>query len=138
MTTVADYIKDTLGLLQVIDPKQPVKDADMQTAIRGLNRVCRRIEANGVALGWQDVDNPSDTLPMQPESELGVMYTLALTLAPQWGVEPMAAVVQGAQTFMADLRRDQAVATPLRPILDVPEPSSRFGNDMFGTAWRAG
>jgi|SRR5690349_3418007 len=122
MTTVADFAKDTLACLQVVDIRQPIKPEDMQTVIRFLNRLVTRLEADQIAVGWTDVSSPSDTLPLPPEAELGVMYTLALMLAPQYGVQPMPAVVAGAETFMNDLRRDQAVQTPIQPILDVPTP----------------
>lgn len=122
MTTVADFIKDTLVLLGVVDARQPVRDEDMQTGIRFLNRLCGRMEANTLSLGWSDVDNPSDTLPLPSEAELGVMYSLAVLLAPHFGVSASAEVVAGAETFMTDLRRDQAVATPIQPLLDAPTP----------------
>lgn len=132
MTTVADFIKDTLGLIQQCSPNQPVKDADMQTGIRFLNRLMRRTEANGIATGWTPVDNPSDTVPLPEEAELGVMYTLAMMLAPQYGVTPLPSVAAGASLFSADLTRDQAVATPVQPILAVPMPDNGGGYHMGG------
>lgn len=122
MTTVADFVRDTLGLIQVVDPRQPVQNEDMQTGIRFLNRLCGRMEANTLSLGWVPVSNPSDILPLPSEAELGVMYSLAIMLAPHYGVSVSAEVVAGADAFMNDLRRDQAVATPIQPILDAPEP----------------
>lgn len=122
MTAVADFIKDTLVLLGVVDARQSVRVEDMQTGIRFLNRLCGRIEANTLSLGWSDVDSPSDTLPLPSEAELGVMYSLAVLLAPHFGVPTSAEVVAGAETFMSDLRRDQAVATPIQPLLDAPTP----------------
>jgi hypothetical protein len=124
MTTVADFVKDTLGCLQLVSPNQPVKPADMQTAIRFLNRFMERTEANSIATGWSPVSSPSDVVPLPPEAELGVMYSLAMVLAPQWGVSPLPEVAAGASMFMADLIRDQAVATPIRPIIAVPVPSN--------------
>jgi hypothetical protein len=133
MTTVADFIRDTLGCLGVVDVRQPVRPEDMQTGIRFLNRLCTRLETNQLSLGWADVANPSDTLPLPPEAELGVMYTLAIVLAPQYLVSPSQEVVAGSEVFMADLRRDQAVATPIRPILDAPTPDrwNRFIHTDF-------
>ena len=135
MTTVAEFIKDTLGCLGVVDPKQPVKDADMQTGIRFLNRLGTRIEANLISLGWSPVSNPSDTLPLPVEAELGVMYVLALTLAPQYGVTPLPTVAAGAQGFMADISRDQAVATPIIPIVDVPSPEGYCDSALVSPYW---
>lgn len=122
MTTVADFVKDTLGLLQVVDTVQPVKPQDMQAAIRFLNRFMTRLEANSIATGWAPVTSPSEDVPLPEEAELGVMYNLAMVLAPQWGVSPTAEVMAGAKAFMDDLIRDQAVATPIQPIIMVPTP----------------
>jgi hypothetical protein len=134
MTTVADFIRDTLGCLGVVDVRQPVRPEDMKTGIRFLNRLVTRLEANQLSVGWSDVASPSDTLPLPPEAELGVMYTLAIVLAPQYLVSPSAEVLGGAEIFMADLRRDQAVATPIRPILDAPTPdlwNRRLNSDFL-------
>lgn len=129
MTTAADFIKDTLLLIQAVDARQPVSSVDMATGIRFLNRYCTRLEANGITLGWSDVANPSETLPLPPEAELAVMYGLALDLAPQWGVVPLPNVVSGALEYGNALRRDQMVANPIQPILDVPWPDrTRVGN----------
>lgn len=128
MTEVADFIKDTLGLIGVVDPRQPVKSEDMALGIRFLNRLCGRMEADTLSLGWTPVDSPSDTLPLPPEAELGVMYSLAVMLCPQFGQQVPMEVVAGADTFMSALRRDQAVATPIQPLLDAPFPDSwRYG-----------
>lgn len=129
MTAAADFIKDTLLLIQAVDARQPVSSVDMATGIRFLNRYCTRLEANGITLGWSDVDSPSDTLPMPPEAELPIMYGLAVDLAPQWGVTPLPAVLAKEAEYSNALRRDQMVATPIQPILDVPWPDrTRAGN----------
>lgn len=134
MTTVSDFVKDTLGLLGVVDVRQPVPPESMSQAIRFLNRVCGRLEANTLSLGWADVENPSDTLPLRPEAELGVMYLLAVVLAPQYQVAVSREVVAGGEQFLTDLRRDQVVATPLQPLLDLPTPASGWahGNILTG------
>lgn len=135
MTTAADFIKDTLGLLQIVSPNQPVKDADMQTGIRFLNRFMTRTEADGIATGWSPIASPSDVVNLSEEAELGVMYNLAMVLAPQWGVTPLPEVAAGAAMFMNALIRDQMVATPIRPILDVPWPDGYNGAQFISTAW---
>ncbi len=138
MTTVADFIKDTLSTIQVINPSQAVSAADMQTGIRFLNRLMTRMEASGIAMGWQDVSSPDDVLPLPPEAELGIMYTLAVTIAPQYGVDVMPAVAGGSIEFMNALRRDQAVATPIQPILDIPAPDGWSNRTINGSTWYVG
>lgn len=127
MTLVADFVKDALLQIQAVDARQPVSSVDMASAIRALNRFCNRLEANGTSLGWQDVSNPGDTLPLLPEAELPVMYGLAIDLAPQYGITPLPMVLSRFTEYMNDLRRDQAVATPIQPILDVPWPEGVTG-----------
>lgn len=133
-----ELVARSLRLIQVIDARQPVKASDMSTAIAALNGLVRRWEANTLALGWAPVENPSDDLPLPDEALDAVAYNLALRLAPEYGVSPMPAVVQTAQDTLADLLRDQAVATPIRPILDAPCPSNVTGNDLDGQSWYVG
>jgi hypothetical protein len=138
MTTVADFIKDTLGTIQVINTTQSVSDKDMQTGIRFLNRLMTRLEASGISMGWQNVTSPDDELPMPAEVELGIMYSLGIMLAPQYGVDVMPAVAAGAQTFMNDVMRDQMVATPIQPILDLPAPDGWSNRTINGSTFYVG
>lgn len=122
MATVAQLVGRSLRLIQVIDATQPVKPQDMDSAMYALNAMLRRWEADGLALGWQPVDNPSDVLPLPEEAEQAVAACLAATLAPEYGTELMPSVAKLAIDGLNDLLRDQAVATPIRPLLDVPWP----------------
>lgn len=136
MTTVAKLVGRSLRLIQVIDPTQPVKAADMETAIEALNSMMERWEADGLALGWQPVANPSDTVPIPKEAEDGVTYNLSVRLAPEYGVDIHPAVGGSALSFLNDLLRDQMVATPIRPILDVPIPAANGeATRLRSTAW---
>jgi hypothetical protein len=123
MTAVSDFIKDALGLIQAVSVNQPIKAQDMATGIRTLNRLMARSEANSIAVGWAAVSSPSEDLPLPAEAEMPVLYALAVALAPHWGIAPSREVMDGAYAFGADLSRDQAVATPVQPIVMVPVPS---------------
>lgn len=136
MTTVTKLVARSLRLIQVIDAVQPVKPQDMDTAIEALNSMVRRWEADGLAMGWQPVANPSDVLPLPDEAEEAAAYNLAVRLAPEFGVDIPPAVIGGALSFLNDLLRDQMVATPIRPILDVPIPSTDGeATRLRSTAW---
>lgn len=135
---VENLVTRALRLIQVIDPLQSVKSADMETAIVALNGMMARIEADGIALGWSPVANPSDDLPLPVEAEQAIAYNLAVTVAPEYGVTPLPAVQGMATTGMADLMRDVAVATPIRPILSVPLPNNWDIRDLTGSSWYSG
>lgn len=138
MTTTAKLVGRSLRLIQVIDARQPVRDADMQTATLALNAMMRRWEADGISLGWQPVQNPSDELPIPEEAEEAVAYNLAVRLAPEYGVDVPPVVGRGAVEFFNDLMRDQMVATPIRPILDAPAPSVGHAGTLDGSGWYVG
>jgi len=130
-----DLVKRSLRLIQVINPTQSVSDADMQTGIEVLNGLVRRLEADGISLGWQDVTLPDDTLPLPDEALTPVAFLLAIELTPEYGVEPMAVVAGKAADALNTLLRDQMVATPIMPILDVPDPDWRGATRWRSTAW---
>ena len=135
---VSKVITRALRLIQVIDPLQSVSDADMETAIDALNGLLRRWEASGLALGFSPVSSPSDTLTVPDEALDAVPYALAVRVASEYGVTPLPEVVSAANNLYADLLRDQAVATPLRPIFGGPMPTNWNGATLNGSTWYAG
>lgn len=138
MATVAKVVGRALRLIQVIDARQPIRASDMETAIEALNAMIRRLEADGISLGWMPNDNPSDEVLVPDEAVQAVAANLAVVLAPEYGVSVSAVVAQMAAAGMNDLMRDQAIATPIRPILSVPESSNYRSNTLNGSSWYNG
>lgn len=113
MAQVQDIVRDALGHLRVIDANAPVKPIDMRDAIRALNLMVRRWEADGLALGWSDVSDPTDALPLPPEAEEAVGYNLALRLRARYGVQIDPDIVALASAGLSALQRDRIVEMPL-------------------------
>lgn len=113
MAQVKDIVRDALGHLRVIDANVPVKPIDMRDAIRALNLMVRRWEADGLALGWSDVAEPTDALPLPPEAEEAVGYNLALRLRARYGVQVDPDIVALASAGLSALQRDRIVEMPL-------------------------
>lgn len=113
MTQVNDIVRDALGHLRVLDANAPVKPVDMRDAIRAMNLMLRRWEANGLALGWSDVSEPTDTLPLPPEAEEAVGYNLAVRLRARYGVQIDPDIVALASAGLSALQRDRIVEMPL-------------------------
>lgn len=113
MTTVQDIVSRALRLLRVLDVNAAPKAVDMQTGIVALNAMLRRWEANGLALGWSDVDNAADVLPLPAEAEEAVAYNLAARLRPEYGASLDPDTLAIAAEGMALLRRDRIVAAPI-------------------------
>ncbi len=138
MTTAATLIARSLRLIQVIDARQPVAPQDMQTSIEALNDMLQRWEANQLSLGWQDVKNPSDKLPIPREARRPIAYCLAVEIAPEFGTEASPTVMRRAVEGLNDLLRDQMVATPIRPFLGAPIPDNWSIQTINGASWYVG
>lgn len=111
MSTVAETVRDALLILKVADAKQPIKPVDMADGIRALNQMMRRWEADGLAMGWVDVSNPSDTLPVPAEAEQAVSLNLAMNLRPRYGVTLEQDVMAMAMAGLSSLAVDVASST---------------------------
>ncbi|QWF19297.1 hypothetical protein [Lysobacter capsici] len=114
MSTVADIIRDALRHLRVQDPRQPLSAEDARDGMRMLNLMMRRWEADTLALGWNDVTDVTQTLPLPPEAELGVGYSLAVVLRPGFGVDLDPDVRDGAEKYLVALQRDALRVSSLR------------------------
>ena len=133
-----NLVARALRLIQVIDPLQSVKPQDMATGIEALNGMMQRIEADGIAVGWSPVANPSDDLPLPDEALQGIAANLAIVLSPEYGVTPLPTVQAMALQGMESLMRDVMVATPIQPILAIPRPEGYNGATLNGESWYVG
>lgn len=116
MAQVQDIVRDALGHLRVLDAAGNVSAIDMRDAIRALNLMLRRWEADGLALGWNDVAEPTDELPLPQEAEEAVGYNLAMRLRSRYGksLQTLVDVAALADSGLSAILRDRLVAAPLR------------------------
>lgn len=103
---VGDLIARSMRLIAVIDPNQAPKPNDFDTGVQALNALMRRMENNQIPMGWSDVSNPGQDLPIPDEYHDGVGYLLALQIAPEYSVMPSPMVRETAQTCLTEMRRD--------------------------------
>lgn len=120
MSTVADIIRDALRHLRVQDPRQALSAEDARDGMRMLNLMMRRWEANGLALGWIDVTDVTEILPLPPEAEIGVGFNLAVLLRPSYGAELDPDVKEGADLYLGELERDVLRVSPIRHGASLP------------------
>lgn len=118
---VSTIINRALRLLEVVDVGDPTQAADSTTAILALNQMCRRWEANGLAMGWADVAAVDDDLPAPPEAELAITFNLAVQLAAEYPLsDNFQLVATQAKDFLNELRRDRLTEMPLQLRSDLP------------------
>lgn len=120
MSTVHQIVRDALLHIGVIDAHEAVEAQDMQDGIRALNMMMRRWEANGLALGWNNVSNPTEQMPTEPEADEAIGYNLAVRLRSRYGVAPTPEVFQYANDGYALLLRDRFIKSPIEYKSGVP------------------
>lgn len=84
--TVATVIKDALQQIVVQASEAPIEADEAQTAIRFLNRLMARFDAEGIDLGYTKVISLGDLVTIPDGAYDGVIYNLSLALAPQYDV----------------------------------------------------
>lgn len=114
MATVQEIVSRSLRILRVLDVNSAPRAGDMATAVVALNGMMRRWEANGMAMGWSNVANPSDVMPVPEEAEEAIAYNLALRLRGEYGASLDPDTVAFAQSGLNALRRDRIVEMPLQ------------------------
>jgi hypothetical protein len=134
MTQVVDILRDALGHLKVQDANSAVKPIDARDGIRALNLMMREWEVDGPNLGWSDVSDPTDTLPVPPEAEAAIGYNLAVRLRPKYGVAIEADIIALARDCLATLTAQQTVNTYAR----TEYPDLPAGTGRPGGSWRDG
>ena len=125
MATVESVVTKALRLIRVVDVKQSVKAVDMQTGIEALNDMMTQWESFPLALGWSNVSNPSEEMPVGDYAKVAIQSNLALYLRPEYGVEAEADVIALATNSLAVLRRQYSNANPLS--LNLSLPASGYG-----------
>lgn len=103
----------SLRLIGVVDAAEAPEAEDYVTALEALNAMMRRWEANGIALGWNDVDVNTEDVPAPPEALEAIIFNLAMTLGAEYGVEIRPDVAAVAARGQNELRRDVLAANPL-------------------------
>lgn len=131
MTAVATVIRDALIGLGVLASTEAPEAQQSEDAIRALNLMMRRWEATGIAVGWVDVTSPDDDLPVPPEAEEAVGFSLQMKLAPAYRVQVRPDVIEFARAGLAALQADIASRDAARLSYDLPAAESSRHGDFY-------
>lgn len=136
MATVLDVTRSALRKLQVLDPRQVPSADDQASGLETLNNMMLRWEADGTAMGWTPLSNPSDVLTVPDECLEAIIYNLAVRLAPEYDREPSETVASLAVSGLQEILRDRMVEMPLIQILDTPLGTRTGKYDTLTDTWR--
>jgi len=74
-------------------------------ALSDLNSMMISLEADGIRLGYTEVDNVSDVVTVPKGAELGIIANLALAIAPDYNAAISPALGEQARSGMATMRK---------------------------------
>ncbi len=126
--TAQSVIKDALQELLVQASEQPIEANEFQSGIRYLNRMMATTPYNG--LGFVNVVDPSDIITIDDGAIEGVIFSLALKLAPQYDIEPSQDLRINKRDAMKSLRKLSLVYKPTKMPSTMPVGS---GNEDWFT-----
>ena len=86
METAGTIIIDALQEIMVAATEQPVQPVEMSNAMRYLNRMMASWEGEGIAIGFTPILSSGDLVTIPATANEGVVFNLALKLAPQYDV----------------------------------------------------
>lgn len=134
MTQALQIIRDALGHLGVQDANAAVKPIDARDCLHALNLMMRGWEAEGMALGWQDIAEATADMPTPPEADEAIGYNLAVRLRARYrvSIDPdiVALAIDGRAMLSA---RQQATSYERTEYPDLP-----VGVRGWGSSWRDG
>lgn len=126
--TAQSVIKDALQEILVQASEQPIEADEFQSGIRYLNRMMATLPYN--KLGYVNVVNPSDVVTIDDSAIDGVIFGLALRLAPQYDIQPSPDLRTNARDALRTLRKLTADNKPTQMPSTMPIGS---GNEDWFT-----
>ena len=104
MATVAQVAKASLQKILVQATEAPIEASELQDFIFGMNNYMLDLDASGIQLGYTAVSDGGDDVTVPTGALRGVIYNMAIEMAPEFDGEVTAAVAKIANDSMNTLR----------------------------------
>lgn len=113
-TTASDIIRRALRLLGVLDAQTSIEAVDSADALDTLNAMLAEWHEAGMGLPDYSFSSITDTLATDVADREAIAYSLALRLAPEYGINISPALAAAGQVTLFRLRsRYLSVAHPV-------------------------
>lgn len=133
METANSLISDAFAEILVQPNEQALESVDFQNGVRYLNRMMGAWDAQGLALGYTKVVNPSDLITVADGALEGMVYNLAVRLAKQYDMPVTPDLAQNAREGLKAIRKIAVNIRPAQPPCTLPigsgNESENFWND---------
>lgn len=136
METASSLIGDAFAEILVQANEQELQSVDFQNGVRYLNRMMSSWASSGLALGYSKVSKASDIITV-PEGALeGMVFNLALRLAPQYDIPINPLLRENARRGLNSVRKIAVKRSPTPypctlPVGSGNEHSGSYNNNHF-------
>jgi len=105
VATAAQVCKSILQKILVQDVEAPLDASEYQDTIFTMNNYMLDLDASGVTLGYTEVTNLSDEVTVPTGALRGVIYNVALEMAPEFDVPVTPALAAIASASMKTMMK---------------------------------
>jgi hypothetical protein len=131
-----DIIKDALGEISALGAEAPVEAVDAQLSVRYLNRMMTALDADGIDLGYTEIDSLGDDVTTPAGSYEGITVMLAARLWRHFAddapipMDLLARAQQGKET----LRKIAVIVSSSEHPDTLPRGSGNEGDNGYDTS----
>lgn len=100
----SDIVVDALEQLVVQASEASIEASEAQSAIRYMNRFMAQMDGDGIDLGYTVVNSLSDPITIPAAAMNGLVYNLAIMLAPQYDALVTPALAKAARDGLDTMR----------------------------------
>jgi len=126
--TGASVVKDILQELVVQGAEQALEADETTTVIRYMNRYMFMLDAQGIALGYTEVNNLGDPITVPAGAIMGMIKNIAMMIAPQFDVTASAELVAAANQGLDAMRKLGSSIQPAQFPCTLPIGSGNEGD----------
>lgn len=131
METAQTVIESALQEILLQANESDIESADFSIAVRYMNRYMDGLASRGVSLGYTTVTNAADIITIPNGAIEGLVFNLALRLAPQYDIEPTPYLRESAASGLDAMRKIAISVQPTQPPCTLPIGSGNEGDANY-------
>ena len=132
MTTAATLVKQILNEINVRSVESELEADEIQDTLFALNAYMLTLDANGIKLGFTEVENLGDSITVPGGAIMGIIANVAVMMAPTFGVTVSQETVVKAKIGLSAMRKLGVKINPSQYPQGLPIGS---GNEHCGHDW---
>lgn len=133
MSTGTEIIKDALQKIGAHSVATPANPEAIEAGRKALNSMCEMWLSEGIRFGFTPLKVPGDDLNEPADARNGIVFNLAIMLAPDFGKDVSSNLNRMATTTFAKIRNIYEVVTVPDRVVSSTLPKGQGNHESFGS-----